>query len=459
MKTRYIILAIAILAATACAKEASRSAGGLQTVTITATIEDAAGTKTAVQDGGTQVFWEPGDNIKVFYGGIGSSFASQCTGLSKVSDFVGSMSVIGGANEGAEPEKYIWGLYPYRVDAVSDGASVTTTLPSSQAAREGTFAQNTNITLARSEDLGLAFYNVCGGLRFSLTQEGIQRVVLEGNNGELLAGTVRLAFEGGVPVVKEITDGATSITLKAPDGGSFKTGVWYYIVSLPASLSGGFKLTLRKEAESAVIKSTGAVSIRRGVFGSLASVDSGVDFVSGSGGGPDAVSITIDGDFWDWMDVTDGLGSTKSTPVYHSFKVFNDSQYIYFYSKRDNRSAIWGVRQGYFYYDIDSDNDSSTGAMSDSIIGLETYMHIYPFAGTASAPAFSTVNEGDSYPSKDVLKSVIFAGAFTDTTVELEVRLPLAQAGIKKGDTVAIYSWGNKDASDFKSKPLVYTVK
>ena len=303
----------------------------------------------------------------------------------------------------------------------------------------------------------MAFYNVCGGIRFSLTKSGIKRVVLESLGGEAIAGTFKTSFQNGVPAVQEVSDPATSITLKAP-GDAFETGVWYYIVALPGTLSGGFKLTFRSEEGVGTLTCSNPVTIKRGIFGTLANVDSGVEFSAG-GDDPEAINIEIDGEFWDWAGVTDGLKSTSSSPKYHEFKVFNDSKYIYFYSKRNNDTAIWGSKQGYFYYDLDTDNDSSTGVTSDSINGLEVYMYIFPFAGSSSEPAFATTNEGSSYPSSSVYKSVLFAGAVSDTVVELEVRLPLSEAGIKKGDVIGIYSWGNKSASDFKTKKLVYTVK
>ena len=457
MKTRYIFIAIAILVASACSKASLQDNQAGRLLTITATQEDAQTTRSAVQDGGTQVYWEPGDAIKVFYEGTGSRFESTCTSNSTVSDFVGTISVIGGANEEAEPSAYTWGLYPYRVDATSDGNSVTTTLPSTQAAREGSLAQNTIITVARSANLGLAFYNVCGGLRFSLSHEGVKRVILEGNDGEALAGVATIAFEDGVPAVIGASEPANKITLQAPSGGSFTPGVWYYIVSLPVSFTKGFKLTFRTEEGTGTVSTSNAVSIKRGIFGSLANIDAGVDFSSGSGDEPEDVSIEIDGEFWDWANVPDGL---TGTTAYYSFKVHNDSNYIYFYSRRSNLSTIWG-KGGYFYYYIDGDNDPSTGINHDAegFTGVTMYMYIQPFAGTAAAPEFATSVSGSAKPSSDILKSVLFAGAYTDSEVELEIRLPLSVAGIKKGDVIALYSWGNKSASDFKHTKLVYTVK
>ena len=48
--------------------------------------------------------------------------------------------------------------------------------------------------MAQSQSLGLAFYNVTGGIRFSLTQEGIKSVKFEAQNGESIAGRVKLAL-------------------------------------------------------------------------------------------------------------------------------------------------------------------------------------------------------------------------------------------------------------------------
>ena len=458
MKTRYILLAIAALAASACSKDAAQNNTEPRLVMITASLEGIQGTRTAVQDGGTKVFWEPGDNINVFYGGTGNRFISDCTELSSTSSFSGSLSVVGGANEGASADSRIWGLYPYRADSVCDGESVTTTLPATQNGRAGSFAQNTNITVACSEDFGLSFYNVCGGLRFSLTQEGVKRVIFEGNNSETLAGDIKIAFEGGVPAVKETSQPATSITLKAPDGGTFQPGVWYYLSAIPVTLSNGFKMTFRKESESGVLTSNGAVTIKRGVFGSLANADAGVEYSSGSGDNPATIDITIDGDFFDWNDVTTGITSPSGSPVYKVFKATADDQYLYLYSKRDKNSAIWGVNQGYFYYDIDADNNSSTGVTKDDLPGLEMWMYLYLYSGTSSAPAFATEPNGGAYPSKDVYKSLIFAGGISADSVEIEIRLPLKDALVKKGDTVKIYSWGNKGAADFKKTPLVITL-
>ena len=241
-------------------------------------------TRTTVQNGGTQVYWEPSDEIKVFFNGSGARFVSQNTENVAVATFTGTINVIAGANEGVISNYMTWGLYPYRADATSDGSSVTTTLPSAQTGRAGSFAKNAHITLAQSEGLNLSFYNVTGGLRFSLTQEGIKRVTFEGNNGESLAGKIKLVFADGIPVVQEVSEAETVITLAAPGGGTFQTGQWYYISAITGKLSGGYKMTFYKESESAKLISSSSVTIKRGIFGSLADADEDLVFKPTGGG-------------------------------------------------------------------------------------------------------------------------------------------------------------------------------
>lgn len=294
MKTRNILIAAATLVVFACAKTNEQPEPEGVRITIHA-YQEGAHTKTTVQDGGTQVYWEPSDEIKVFFKGTGSRFISQNTEAATVADFSGTLNILVGANEGASSTTKIFGLYPYRAGATSDGTSVTTTLPAEQTGRAGSFAKNTHISLAatNANSIDLGFYNVTGGLRFSLTQEGIKSVTFQGNNGETLAGKIKLAFEGGVPAVKEVSEGEIVLTLNAPGGGTFETGKWYYIEAIPGTLSKGFKMVFSKGNETAKLSSSSSVTINRGKYGSLADADEGLIFKETGGGGdePDPSSV------------------------------------------------------------------------------------------------------------------------------------------------------------------------
>lgn len=334
---QYITLSMALIALVlaGCAREESFSEReGDEIVTIKAVMAESNPTKTVIQEGATSVLWEPAEEISVYFKGVGNKFTSQNTELAAVADFTGTFSAIVGANEGAGASNLIWGLYPYRSDASSDGVSVTTTLPSSQKGRAGSFAQNTQITLAASTGLNLAFYNVTGGLRFSLTREDIKSVSFEGNKKEPLAGTVKLAFSDGIPVVTEVLDSVGRITLNAPNGGAFQSGVWYYIVALPTELSEGFTISFNTGSSVGSRRSSNAVTVKRGIFGSIADVDKGVDFLAV----PDAVDLGLpSGTLWASFNVGAnspeeigeryawGETETKSSYTWSNYKWCNGS--------------------------------------------------------------------------------------------------------------------------------------
>ena len=179
--------------------------GGL---TLTAVTEQPAATRTAVESG-TQVWWEPGDSIKVFCGSQAACFVSDLSERVAQADFVLAQKgfTIGETDS-------LWALYPYAEEAVFDGQAVTTTLPSTQVARAGSFGKNMNLSLARTTGRTLQFYNVGGGIRFTVTEEGIKKVIFEGLGGESISGKVKIGFdESGIPVVQEVVGGSQFITL------------------------------------------------------------------------------------------------------------------------------------------------------------------------------------------------------------------------------------------------------
>ena len=285
---KYIsfFMAALALALTGCSRQSIQEED-LQEITLEAVMAENHPTKTVIQEGTTAVLWEANDEIKVFFNGVGSRFTNQNTEPAGTAMFSGVLNVVFGSNEGFSDDTPLWGLYPYRADATSDNASVTTTLPAQQTGRAGSFAKGTFITLGRSATRSMSFYNVCGGVRFSLTQEGIKEVVFQSQNEESLTGKVKIAFADGVPAVQEVTEGESVITLTAPNNGTFETGKWYYIVAIPGTLSGGFKMTFNTETEYATRKSNKSVTIKRSIFGSLAEVDADLIFIEKGSSEPD----------------------------------------------------------------------------------------------------------------------------------------------------------------------------
>ena len=276
MKTRYILTCIAALLAFCACNDTKEEVeiNGTQLV-LTAYQEGSAGSKTAVEDGGKQVFWEPGDEIKVFSGSRSGKFTSSAESLEAVTTFTGHL-------EGTGPDvEDIWAVYPYSDEASFDGECITTVIPSVQVASPGTFAQGANVAIAHSATTNLQFYNVGGGIRFSLTEEGVNKVIFEGLGGEVISGTVKVGFEEGLPKVKEVSGGSMFITLTPPEGESVTAGELYYLTAIPGELNNGFKLRLYKDDDTyAKVASEKAYVIKRSLFGSAEGIDNSAEYES-----------------------------------------------------------------------------------------------------------------------------------------------------------------------------------
>lgn len=271
---KSLFFAAAVLTLTACTREMDVKTP-VGNMTITARTETSADTRTVVE-GKTHVYWEPGDEIVVFSGGKVGKFTTDITTSSATADFNGTLG--GDAwTEGMD----LWAVYPFSDDAVFDGETITTTLPSEQVARFGSFGKDMNLSVAHSDNNNLQFYNVGGGIRFFLTKEGIKKVTFEGYGGEFLAGKVKIGLDGnGLPIIREVTHGSKVITLRPPSGyDSFPTNVWFYCVAIPGSLDSGFKLEFYRDSGYSRKASEKAVTIKRSIFGSIDNADEGCVFI------------------------------------------------------------------------------------------------------------------------------------------------------------------------------------
>ena len=284
MKTRMLACLALALVLGACQKESKKNAtlpeesAGLPE--IIAEVESGQESRSTVAFDEHRVgtiLWTPYDEINVFFGSEGFRYVSQNSQNA-------ANAVFRSTDEGAEMAEgeadNIWGLYPYDRDAVCDGASVTTTLPGAQRGVPETFDDDLFITLAHSTTNTLKFFNVCGGVRFSLTRSDIASVTFKGNNGEDIAGDISLTFVDGAPKATAV-NGLQEITLTPRYGRTFEKDVNYCIVVLPVTLSGGFTITFTTENGTvAEFEYTDKpITIKRSTFGRKADFDSYSTFV------------------------------------------------------------------------------------------------------------------------------------------------------------------------------------
>lgn len=271
---KYALIASASLSLAACNNliEPSETVDIERTITLIATREgtDSNTRSVRMEDGPT--WWGPKEEISVFYGSGtngGSKFTSKNTTIAETTEFEGSISMSG--------SKEFWAVYPYSIENSCDGSSIITVIPSQQTGVEGNFSNDAFPAMGESGSLTMPFYNICGGIKFFISRTDINSVTFKGNNGEVLAGKVKVAFGAdGKPEVAEVIEAQTEVTLTAPDGGAFKAGKYYYVTLLPGLLDGGFTMSFTTASETGTLKSDKQQTIKRSVFGTLKNIDSKV---------------------------------------------------------------------------------------------------------------------------------------------------------------------------------------
>ncbi len=305
---RYIIISLLSVLSLSCVRieeemVPSYSEGVELTLTAVREGYDPSTKTVRLEDGSVE--WCPSEEISVFYDNGskgGSKFISQNKEQSPIAEFKGSIDGIMAGGEGFVLDKYIYGIYPYSsTTSFSDGIA-TISLPSFQTASEGTFSDDLFPTIGRSKGFDIAFYNICGGIKFTVSRNDITSVVFKGNSGERLSGTAKVSFDyQGLPVVLDGNVGReTEITVFAPSGGTFEAGKEYYIVSYPTKLKSGFTMTFRTSGmKEGVYVHSSAVEIKRSVFGVLKQKDSQVsswqETSYGGGGSESGIYLGIMG--------------------------------------------------------------------------------------------------------------------------------------------------------------------
>ena len=278
MKNHLFTLSVLALLLVSCQSKLQETADFVVAPDIIAEAEAQPGTRTLLtvdNEGEGTIYWTPADEINIFYGTTSTHYTSQNT--ENVTTAVFRTTDIIGSTESASTN--VWGLYPYNANATCTGTAVRTTLPATQYGVPGTFDDDLYITLAHSSTTSLRFYNVCGGIKFSLSRNDISTITFRGNNNENLAGDISLTFENGLPKAT-VVNGLKEITLTPKGGGTFAQDVNYYIVALPGTLSQGFTMTFRTSGGN-----TGtfrydntAVTIKRSIFSKKANIDTYATF-------------------------------------------------------------------------------------------------------------------------------------------------------------------------------------
>ncbi len=222
--------------------------------------ESGTATRTVLIPSGSDLktHWSVGDRIKVFSLGESTMFTSTNTEPSRKAQFRGQVSMVVG-DDGESGINYLWGLYPYREDATysePDGegqsatAVLTTTVPSLQRGKADSFDDDLATMIGRSESLTISYKNAYSGVYVRFNKEDVISVTVRGLHNEVLAGraTFGLDSNGNPMVVGEVSNPERSVTVYAPDGGTFEKGKNYYMLTLPdVALEEGYSLTVKRQ--------------------------------------------------------------------------------------------------------------------------------------------------------------------------------------------------------------------
>lgn len=246
-------------------------------ITLSARADNPDATSIATKssrDAEGRFYWSPSDRISLFKvtatGTEGNwQLTSTNTSPAQEATFRGEIPA-----EALQATGKYWAIYPYAETNSFDRTSLTTTVPDQQTATKGTFADGQFISIGCSEDLSMTFYHLCGGFKFKLQSPGITTVTLSGLDNEPLAGKVQVTLDAnGFPVVQQVSEPQTTITLSCPDG--FTPGKEYFFVTLPVEFQNGFRVEFGSGLKRTV---SSALSVNRAKFQwSSSALDSKLD--------------------------------------------------------------------------------------------------------------------------------------------------------------------------------------
>lgn len=289
---QFTIIAFLLLSVVSCRRlDISENLPDQQTfekvyLTFRASSGERNDTKTILESN-SLISWLPKDAINLFYGELYSGkFVSTLQEEDAVSEFNGFLNVATGTSlEGGAARKF-WAVYPYNSINTCDGSSVQLSIPSKQKGVPGTFANKLNPSVASSNGVDLAFYNVGSWFRFSVSNSDIASVTFKGNNNEFVAGRLKVSMDSNGKPVSQVLEGKRSITITPAEGEAFVAGEEYYIVLVPQNnMPAGYTVTYTKtDGTSADFVKNGSSVFERSHSRTKFNGDNGLTFSQVEGG-------------------------------------------------------------------------------------------------------------------------------------------------------------------------------
>ncbi len=256
MKKLYIYLLAAAAAVVSCAKEnfVEPSENNFRIA-----VAETDATKSYLNDH-YQIVWERGaDKVSLFLKTDNNCLTATTTGtttyLEKAGELAGTTS------------KWAYALYPYDADATHSTGTITTTLPAAQKAIPN---QYSNIIAVGASDLSgstptpIHFQTCVTLVEVDLQTDGVKTISLRGNNGETLAGTLRMTVPSADDKVPDptIVNGLKEVSLS--DNGKVLAKGKYYLAIAPQEFPKGLRIILKGDAFETEKLTSNTVTATRG---------------------------------------------------------------------------------------------------------------------------------------------------------------------------------------------------
>ena len=157
----------------------------------------------------------------------------------------------------------------------------------------------------------------------------------------------------------------------------------------------------------------------------------------------------------DWSSISGYSGDGN----YAAFKVSSDDYYIYFYSKVKKDQVKWGTTDGagengtYIYYGVDTDKNSTTGTDFWGGAGkFDSIVLVYPYnlGETIRTAPYMKVNGTRYYSSCSGT-----VGAGEGAMVESAIAVLRTDIGVSSGTEVNVYSYASSNVGQYTSEFLV----
>ena len=248
---KYFILLTAALLAVACNQEELQDPNGTAVEVPSNGFLAGIETKVSLEDD-FSLSWEEGDKVAIWNGTeLLAPYTAQTAGKTTV--------LLG---EDVNTDLAHCAFYPYDAVVEFEENTVTAVIPGQQTPKSGTFPFNPSVAYAPAGVQTLQFYNICGLVGFEITEDeqGVNNVVIFGNNGEDLTGTVKVSYDEVSAPKANVVKGVKSVTLQATE--TFAPGT-YYVAILPQEYKNVITITMNTPAGKQYKKDSKPFTLRR----------------------------------------------------------------------------------------------------------------------------------------------------------------------------------------------------